>query len=389
MFLICRTRILGFAHALIVAQIVAPPAWAGITIAGTDAEKQEIQQAIDNLKNTSATAKSLFDELEARPESVTIRFGKTSDLATADSSEVILNKEALQCLKQIGEGKALEASSLGHTIAHEALGHTLGILKGLPESKRGEAAAVGVENKIRQEQGLPKQVKTESKDGRETILFSDGSRLDVTDALEKSRTGFLRIQGDAVLALSASLNDQGFVNLTLDPNAGTQQLALDLARFGGDAEFVTLLSLTADLTSSTESEDFNLEVVSLSLVFDSFLLGGEPTGTNFIDFLLPERTSIGNWDFSGGGQDFSFEFAGDFLWSNQLFQNLKEDGYVLQSFAGAMAARSGTEWAGTATVAGGMYGPGPIPEPSTLTLLGIGTLGLLGYARRRRKRVAA
>ncbi len=30
-------------------------------------------------------------------------------------------------------------------------------------------------------------------------------------------------------------------------------------------------------------------------------------------------------------------------------------------------------------------GTTPIPEPSTLTLLALGTLGLLGYARRRRK----
>jgi hypothetical protein len=37
---------------------------------------------------------------------------------------------------------------------------------------------------------------------------------------------------------------------------------------------------------------------------------------------------------------------------------------------------------------GGSFGPSPVPEPATLTLLGIGSLSLLGYGWRRRKQSA-
>jgi hypothetical protein len=36
-----------------------------------------------------------------------------------------------------------------------------------------------------------------------------------------------------------------------------------------------------------------------------------------------------------------------------------------------------------------VFGPTPVPEPSSLTLLGLGSFGLLGYGWRRQKRIAA
>ena len=379
----------AFLLTFIVISLFQTNAWAKITIEGTDEEKKQIQKAIDDIKKSSPKGKNLFNELQARPENVVIHFGKTSDLATADSNEVILNKAALNCLKQInkpgGGGKALEASSLGHTIAHEALGHTLNLLKGKPN---GEAVATAVENMIRMDQGLPLQTAlSEEKGGKSLIPFSDGSKVDVTDALRKATSTpggksnpKLRIQENAFVRLFAGLDDQGLVNMSLDPAAGTQQLALDLAEFGGGVELVNLVSFNALLAQSAESPEFNLEVSNISMAFDSFILGGQPTGTNSVNMIFPYRTSIGNWDFTNSGENFSFAFSGDFLWTNQYNQSFLEDGYIRQSFSGMMAATSDREWSGSATVEGGMYAP--VPEPSTLVLLSFGLLGLARFGKR-------
>jgi len=170
--------------------------------------------------------------------------------------------------------------------------------------------------------------------------------------------------------LAASLTDQGLVNLSLDPTVGSQQLAIDSAEIGGGVALVDLLSLNAVLAQSAESPEFTLEASNFSMAFDPFLLGGDPTGPNAFEMILPNRTAIGTWDFTGGGQDVSFAFAGDALWTNQLFPGLDEDGYAIQSFSGSLLATSSTAWTGTATIEGGLYAP--VPEPSTLALLSFG-----------------
>jgi hypothetical protein len=395
-------RALGWTKLLLVVvvmtQVGAPVAWARITIQGTNAEKRQIQQAINGIKQASPTARRLFQELEQRRENVTIRFGDSIDIAVATGNNrmVILNKDAISRLKQIdrpaGGGRALEQTSLGHIIAHEALGH---ILNGLKRRPNGEDVAVAVENRIREEERSPKRTKYYERSGnKDTIPFDDGSRVDTTDALRRPKKAggrpFARLEEDAFLDVSARLTPEGNVEVTLDPLAGTQQLALDLAEFGGGVELVDLLDLTATLAPSADPE-FDLVVPEFVMEFESLQLGRlGPTGINLIELIQPTRTPIGMWDFAGPppaspppdgrGQDFSFEFAGDFRWTNPLFGRLDEEGYVLDSFMGVMIATSQDRWAGTSTVEGAKYAP--VAVPATLVLLAYGVLALLLWQRR-------
>src|ERR1051325_10490494 len=186
-----------------------PVASAHYTITGTPTEMQTIQNAINDITAHSTTANRLFNELQARPEDVTIGFGDAPDigLATSDNKMVILNKAAIDSLKQIGSGRALEETSLGKIIAHEALGH---ILNGLKKSPNGEDVAMSVERMISADLGSPKRTAYRFPlGGKDTIPYNDGSFVDTTDAFKQAKhvggPHYARIQQNASLNLIGTL----------------------------------------------------------------------------------------------------------------------------------------------------------------------------------------
>jgi hypothetical protein len=357
-----------------------------IVLQGTADEMKQLQQAIDDMKAASPTGKKLYDALVALPQSVTIKFGDVPDIggASDDGKSIVLNKAALSAVKQIdapgGGGKALEESSLKYVLGHEALGH---ILPNLLKSRagHGEDVAVRTENILHSESGSATRTKYYERVGnKDTIPFSDGSRLDITDAEKSSHTSggkqpYARAQEDAKLSLSATVNADGSVSLRLDPGAGSQHITLDTHEFGGGILSVPLLGFSATLQNSLADQPdnlFNLVVTDFSMKFDSFALGSSGvTGVNTIDMIEPSRTPIGSWDFSAGAP-FSFQFSGDFLWHNALFDSVNDFGYVLDSFTGSLSP-TGAGLLGDAVVEGAKYG---VPEPHSSVLACSGLLAL-------------
>ena len=374
------------------------PSWAKIEIQGTAEEKAEIQKAIDDMKGLSPTAKKLYEQLEAESTTVTIKFGNVPDIggASTDNKSVVLSKAAIATIKQIdkpgGGGQAGEEATLKFILAHEALGHILQGLRKNP-SGNGEDVAVAFENILHAEAKSTKRTKYYEKvDKKDTIPYADGSRVDITDALKASPTStgkqpFARIDQTGSLSLSGSRNADGSIGIGLNPGAGVQHLTLDTSEFGGGIDTVPILGFLATLRNSLLdplSNDFPLVVTDFTLMFDSFPLGSAgQTGLNLLQMISASRTPIGDWDFTSDGS-FTFEFAGDFLWDNALFDLSNNVGYALESFTGAFNASGPNSLLGIALVEGGKYGPSSVPEPPSLLLVLCGMAVVLLFLYRPR-----
>ncbi|MBV2182955.1 MAG: hypothetical protein KUL88_00210 [Rhizobium sp.] len=356
---------------------------AKIDIKGTDAEKAEIQKAIDDMKASSPATKKLYEELEARSETVVIKFGadELNDIATANTKTnvVIIDKSRLDKLKLIGTGKALEQMTLPYVIVHEALGHILNNLKGQPA---GEAAAMATTNQARiDNKSIERSEYLKVVDGKLTVPFKDGSSVDTTDALKSPAGG----TGKA----SKLVGQEGVdIKISGSPSSSGDSISVALAspapvRFSfedGSTQYVNLTRLSLLFQNSLDTGEFTLEGnlynTDIILAFDSFNLDDGKTGTNILKMWDPTRNMVGHWEFSPDLLSFSFYLSGDFLWQNDLFSN----GYAGETLAGTMTALQGGGWNGIATLAG--VKAYAVAEPPTLAMLILAVL--LGWGCRVR-----
>jgi len=345
-------------------------AQATIMVQGTDEEKAAINAAMEEIKKNSATAQAILDDLD-KPETgdVVIKFGDTSDIATATSPPptITLDKAAIAKMKQVGEGKALEQFSLPYLIIHEAW-HIL-------HPDQSEDQTVAKVNEVRGERQSSKRLKYEPDivDRRLYLPFDDNSKVDLTDALKTGSGGTKAVDfwQSAGLSLSGTSMAEGGFELSLSGGA-PQAMTLTLPPvYGGSSLIVELLNLSAMLQPSV-SDDFSLSVSVFEMTFGSFDLDGQQTGLNFVSFYLDHQTPYGDWTYTGEEVAFTFDFAGDLGWSNDLFSS---------DFAMAYEHLTGTMWptlegwTGEGILTGVKFGP--IPEPASLAFITAGALLLL------------
>lgn len=355
----------------------AGPAWAKITLQGTAAEKTELQQAIDDAKNSSPATKALYEALEARAETVVVKYGPNIDIAVANTAtlEVTIDQTKLAKFDQIGAGQAKEQITLKYVIVHEALGHILNKLQGKPF---GEPAAMATTNQLRKDDKSATRTKyVEESGGKTTIPFSDGSAIDLTRAFEAPSGG----TGKPFVGITENV---GSINLTGTQDTGAPEFKLTIAQSGtsrmalgfGDGSSTTVDINNLGATFIQIPEDpllpgINLEGIDFGMDFSSFNWYGSDTGSNFLGMIDPSRTMSGKISFLDDNT-FVFNIVGDFLWSNALFDN----GYAVEYLSGMMQRGTDNTWIGTASLTGVKYA---IPEPGTLysLILGLGFLALV------------
>lgn len=357
----------------------ADQAYAKITLDGTAKEKAELQKAIDEAKASSVATKDLYTSLEARPQNVVIKFGANKDIAVADtgSLEVVIDKTKLAKMTQIGAGKALEQMTLKYVIVHEALGHIENKLAG---KSWGEPAAMATTNQLRKDDSSATRSKyIETIGGKVTIPFSDGSKIDITEALKAPSAGkgksFAKITEQASIAFSG-VQDTSSSMFKLDLTQ-SKPSSMNLLFDDGSSRSVTINGLA--LTIGQIAEDsllpgINLEGSNFGMEFANFLWNGSDTGSNILSMLDPSRTLSGNIGFTSS-DEFQFDIVGDFGWGNSLFDN----GYAVEHLMGSMKRDTDNVWIGSASLSGIKFAV--VPEPGTVSILLFGLL-LLAAARR-------
>lgn len=370
--------------------MVAVPMRAEATLIfqGTEQEKKELQQIIDEFKKDSLKAQAEVADLEKTVTgNVTVKFGNTIDLATASRPPdkiITINKAAIAAMKLIdkpgGGGKALEQFSTPYLFGHEGV-HIL-------NPTLTEDQVVSKINEVQVEKGSVKRTKynVDIVDRKTVLSFDDGSKVDLTDAFRiaaggGATPGVAIFQQANFLGLSAVQQASGAIALTLDTGIGDQYMTLYLPNeLGGGSISVKLLELSAILNHSVSS-DFSLVASDFYMKFDAFNLGGANTGTNIIRPYLDHQTPFGYWKWISDNS-FTFDLSGDLGWTNALF-GPDDMALAVESISGAMLPTGSDHWSGTGNLTGAKFA---VPEPSSTALLLLGFVTLVGirYARVRR-----
>lgn len=360
----------------------ATAARAELDIQGSDAEKKLINDAIVEIQKDSPTAKSVIDGLKAPGiGKVVVKIGNSADVATADTVNkvITLDNEAIKKFKLVGTGKALEQSTLPYILVHEGW-HIL-------HPGDDENATVTAINKVQTERKSATRTSyaPDTVNGRLLLPFSDGSKVDLTDALKAAGPGGAVgkfIETASGLALGGTPDPSGGIRLSLV--AGTDPtLALQLpTELGGGVRSLRIYSLDATLRPAIGT-DFPLTVTEFGMSFEPFEIGGVSTGLNSLGLYFDHQTPYGTWSLSAGVHEaFTFDFSGDLEWSNALF-DFATGGIAVERLAGTMAYLPDSDtWRGQADLDGLKFGP--VPEPSALGLLVAGLLGLAVVRRVRR-----
>jgi len=354
-------------------QVFPSNSFATIKYEGTATEITELQAAVEAFVKDSLKAQAIIDNLKkASTGEVKIKFGDTIDIAIADKTNkvITIDKKAVEKMKQVGTGKALEQFSVPYLIGHEAW-HIL-------NPSHTENQTVSKINEIRVEKKSSKRTRYTpvKKDKKLLLPFDDKSSVDVTEALKTGTGGSPAIdiwqESNEINLVGTGTLDSGLA-LSLDPLASQHYLDLELP--DGDIQ-LQLKELNFTLFN-VEDTDFNLSINDFHMEFESFDYFGNYTGTNIIDLYLPHQTPYGSWLASTTG-NISFDFSGDLGWENSLFSGLAIEAINNANISFDAAEQ---EWFGTADLVGVKFAP--IPEPSTYLLFGAGLILIIGLRKRR------
>jgi hypothetical protein len=109
----------------------------------------------------------------------------------------------------------------------------------------------------------------------------------------------------------------------------------------------------------------------------SFLFDSPVDGVGFFNTSLADREQVTLFDGLGG-----ILFQGDLLEGSVNFLGFVSDTPIARGEVVGISPTNGTIFIDNFSF--GSVGDTPVPEPSTILLLGTGLLGLIGYRRRRR-----
>lgn len=365
------------------ALLAMPSARAELDIQGTPEQKKLIDDAIAEIQKDSPTAKAIIDELKGdKIGKVVVKIGDTADVATANPTTkvITIDAAAIAKFKQVGSGKALEQSSVGYILLHEGW-HVLRPRKKGEDAGDDENKTVSKINEVQTERKSATRgsYSPDSSDGRLLIPFSDGSKLDVTDAFKSSAASApvgKFVEMPSTLQVKADRTPNGEIHLTLAGEA-PQFMTMELPpEAGGGSRTLQIFALDALLVHETGT-DFPLTVCEFGLDFASFDLLGRSTGANHLGLYFDHQTPFGTWDLpSAGDGSFAFDFAGDLGWSSDLF-DFETGGIAVERLTGTMTTFGDGHWQGLATLEGLKFAP-VIPEPATwlLTVAGLAMLAM-------------
>ena len=173
---------------------------------------------------------------------------------------------------------------------------------------------------------------------------------------------------------------------------------VSITLFGQTLTFADDSTLTVTLANLASVPNFTLgDNESTTIDFFTFHVEGTGVGTFSLEanlnFDTPDldasNTGSGGWGtytvpWWAGGGTYS---GGIFSWDNAVQDFLLADGNTVRiAMEDGFAIGAGADAIVHATITNNGGGAAPVPEPSTILLMGIGLLGLVGYSRKRSKK---
>ena len=147
-------------------------------------------------------------------------------------------------------------------------------------------------------------------------------------------------------------------------------------------------SISADLATDLDDNYFILDD-NESMTIDFFTFSATGTGLSSFDLDANLNFDTPEIDAGGAGEGFwvgwggSFSF-GVFNWDNAVQEFTLDDGNIISiAMEDGFACGPGSEITIHATITNLGGGTAPVPEPSTILLMGSGLLSLVGYSRKR------
>lgn len=214
------------------------------------------------------------------------------------------------------------------------------------------------------------------------VLFMFSTNLHALAIVGSSSGVFINPGGPSGMVVTGV----GTSNFTWGVGSPPSSLSFGVTAVNTETEtvfsFGTLTYFNGTITSGTQADNVDLDVlfslttpagVNQNFIYTLGLINTPNTGTaNQNADIVQFQTTFPSSSFTAGGEHFTLEFLGVGTITGSGFSTINQF-FVLE---GASAS---------AQLLGRVTATNPIPEPSTLILLGTGFIGLVGYNYRRKK----